>query len=156
MTTADIYLTLDPQSLHNGETIGCLQASAATCKELATRLLVSDVAAYSFDYKVKPSSLAKDAWIVSGYVYGTVIQSCCVTSEPVSNSINEHFQCICGDAATLHMLEQRGLISDNEDPPEPLTDERLIPIGELGVQHFALGIPLYPRLAGASWPEEKQ
>lgn len=156
MSTANIYLVLDPQSLGDKETNGKIKAPSEIRTELAKRLLVSEVTVYSFDYQVRPAHLAKDAWLVSGHVYGTVIQPCCVTSEPVTNSIDEHFQCFCADAATLQALEDRHLIAADDDTPEPFTEEGLIPIGELGIQHFALGIPLYPRLAGASWPDDQQ
>lgn len=92
---------------------------------------------------------------VTGRLYGSVVQSCVVTLEPVENKVSEDIDQLFAPASQIR--EMAALVDDAEegddetaDPPEPIVDG-VIDIGHLAVDSMFLGLDPYPRKPDAEF-----
>jgi uncharacterized metal-binding protein YceD (DUF177 family) len=95
-----------------------------------------------------------DQVIVTGYVRGTVGQTCVVTLEPLVNEIDEPvdvtFAPDTGQAAFSDASDDEGDEDElvEEDPPELIVNG-MIDLGALATEFLVLGLDPYPRKPGA-------
>jgi len=122
-------------------------ASAAEREALAEAYGLVSVDALSAD-------LAVNRWrghgvAVTGRVKAEIVQNCVVTLVPVGQSIDEEISVrFLPDDGKEDPGKEVEVYLDGEDPPETL-DGNTIDLGDLAVEHFAVGIDPYPRAPGA-------
>jgi uncharacterized metal-binding protein YceD (DUF177 family) len=84
---------------------------------------------------------------VIGTVSATVVQSCVVTLEPVTNEIAEAVDLMFEPASAAPARSEAEIEVDPEeagDPPEPLVDGT-VDLGALAIEFLLLGLDPYPR-----------
>ncbi len=116
-------------------------ASDEERKNLAVRFQFLDVLSLSAELTVCVS--ARNCWDVVGQMSGSVVQACCSTGAPISETVD-------------FMIEERYVrnVSSQEavevrmDVTEPLENEA-INIGELLAQSLAIAVTPWPRAHGA-------
>lgn len=87
---------------------------------------------------------------VNGRFSAKVVQRCVVSLERLENEIDEPLLVQFGPPAEAESDLEFSI--DDDDPPEPLTDDR-IDFGELVVQHLAVALDPYPQKSGAHPPD---
>ena len=94
---------------------------------------------------------------VTGNVSARVGQTCVVTLEPVESDIEKtidlRFASRLAEPA-LSKAESTAAHTDDDDPPEPISDGRL-DLGAIATEFLLLGIDPYPRKPGAEFAPVK-
>ena len=129
-----------------------LTANSEERAALARRL---GLAALSrFEVQVTVEADGKGDFVLRGEVQADIVQTCCVTLEPLPAHLVAPLSLIFTRSANAPDKE---LILDVEDePPERLPENGLVDIGELAVQFLVLEIDPYPRKPGATFQERPE
>jgi uncharacterized metal-binding protein YceD (DUF177 family) len=85
---------------------------------------------------------------VEGDVSATVVQTCVVTLEPLTNEVDEAVDLVFEPAMPEPPKPAEDEPTDTADPPEALVDGA-IDLGALAVEFLTLGLDPYPRKADA-------
>jgi uncharacterized metal-binding protein YceD (DUF177 family) len=96
--------------------------------------------------RVELTRRAKDMFVLHATFDAEFVQSCVVTLDPVGGAVSEEFTLIYGPPEAEE--EIGGTIDDNV-AFEPI-DGTVIDAGEAVSQQFALALPPFPRIPGAS------
>jgi hypothetical protein len=113
------------------------------------------LAVENFDADLTVSAWKRDGVRVSGKVRADIVQTCIVTLEPLPAHIEEDvFALFAPEGSRLlrpDSAEGGEILLDAEGPdsPEPFFGNE-IDVGALAEEFLALGIPPYPRKAGAA------
>ena len=144
MTTSDTvaWLVVKPVDLPKSQRFE-YAATPKQCAALAQRFAVLEIRACRFQVLLERTTWSGISRL-SGVVYGTIIQSCVVSLEPVQSVLQEPFACYTGTEAALARLQQSVEWSDDEDPAEPWYADGSLDISEVAIQYLALAIPAYP------------
>ncbi|WP_417513435.1 YceD family protein [Minwuia sp.] len=94
---------------------------------------------------------AEDGVFVDFQLTGHVVQSCVVTLEPVGSDVDERVSLHYTPASSVPAEPNVVDINDEDDPPEPMVDDR-IDIGAAMAEHLALGLDPWPRRPDAELP----
>jgi uncharacterized metal-binding protein YceD (DUF177 family) len=87
---------------------------------------------------------------VTGRLIAEVGQTCVVTLEPLTNTIDEEVDLVFLPGAPEPLAEG----DTDEDAPEPLVDGR-VDLGAIATEFLMLGVDPYPRKEGASFDAPK-
>jgi uncharacterized metal-binding protein YceD (DUF177 family) len=87
---------------------------------------------------------------MDGHLNAQVVQTCVVTLDPVSQTVDEDFSLTFGGAADDIAGGEIELSLDDEDPPDPIIDGT-IDVGEVVAEHLALALDPFPRKPGISF-----
>ncbi|CAK0768664.1 DUF177 domain-containing protein [Azospirillaceae bacterium] len=125
------------------------------CRALAERFDIVAIETLSITARIARAAGGR-MFRVSGSLSATVVQTCVVTLESVTNAVSEEFSTVYAPPA---LIPERGAdidldpVGDDEDDPEPLEDGR-IDVGELAAQYLSLALDMYPRRPDAAIPAE--
>lgn len=86
---------------------------------------------------------------VTGTVEGSATQACVVSLEPVPCVVRETLEVFFHPEADPR-ANVVDIDPDAPDPPEPL-EGQTVDVGAIVLEHFALGLPPYPRADGAEF-----
>lgn len=126
-----------------------LSAKPDELKALADRFGLQSVD--SLEAQVTLKAVAGGALIrVDGHISAQVVQTCVVTLEPVTQSVDEDFSLTFGAAEPEEPGEEIELSLDEEDPPDPIIDGH-IDVGEAVAEHVALALDPFPRKPGIAF-----
>lgn len=127
-----------------------LSAEPAECQAVARRLDLVELKSLTAQVELKP--LARTGLIrVNGRLTAEVVQACVVTLQPLTAVVEEDFELTFGPPeAELDESEEIEVSWDSEDPPDPIVDG-IIDLGEVVVEHLALGLDPFPRAAEAEF-----
>lgn len=141
------------EEVSNAGRIWNLEATAEECALLAQRFRILAVTSLSAKVKVKPSSHS-DIVRVSGELTGQVVQACCVSLAPVSQTVHEEFDLKFSPAADVPEAGAELEIDlSQDDPPDPFYDG-IIDLGEVCAEFLALGLDPFPRAENAEFSFE--
>jgi hypothetical protein len=116
----------------------------ANAKELAALKNYTGVEDITgFTAQVKILALAGGRYRASGTLQASVVQASVVNLEPVPSSIRESFSTEYCPAEAIEASEEDAPF--DADMPEPLEGGRIIPVGTLLSELFALALDPYPR-----------
>jgi uncharacterized metal-binding protein YceD (DUF177 family) len=121
-----------------------IEASEAERAQLALRLDL--IALDRLTATVELVRLAKEIFALHAAFEAEFVQSCVVTLDPVSGTAAEEFTLIYGPPEAE---EEVGGSIEDDVAFEPL-DGTAIDVGEAVAQQFALALPPFPRVPGAS------
>lgn len=134
----------------------CFTADPDECEWLAAEHNVETVRSFAAEFRLQP--WRKMGARLTGTVEADIVQNCVVTLEPVENRICERV-----DISFLPARErdhkrrndgEEAFLVDPEGPDEPeLLESNTIDIAAIAIEHFALGIDLYPRKPGITLPD---
>ncbi len=124
-----------------------LVPDAATLRDLATRLDVSDVRKVRFEGRLEPDG--RDDWLLTAHLGATVVQSCVVTLAPVTTRIEEEVE--RRFLADPPPAPEGEVEMPEDDSAEPLPD--IVELGAVLAEALALALPDYPRAEGAELEE---
>lgn len=131
-----------------------IKSGEAERKAIASAFDLVDVPSFTADVLAKKSD--KDTVLLEGRVVADVIQSCVVSLEPVTQTIDEMFATLLTTADSPIAPSRPGAdvhVDPEDDSPDVLADGR-IDISAIVLEHFALAIDPYPRLPGVVVPSE--
>lgn len=130
------------------------EATADECAAIARRLDLAAVERLEARFELLPEG---EGVLANGHFEAVVVQTCVVTLEPVTNRVEgEIVQRFLPGAEVAAAAETEIEVDAMaENPPEPLVGGAA-ELGELVVEHLALGLDPYPRAPGAdaSLPHE--
>ena len=116
-------------------------ASDEERKSLAVRFQFLDVLSLSADLTIFVS--ACDCWDVVGQMSGSVVQACCSTGAPISETVDFMIE-----ERYVRNVSRQEAVEVHMDLTEPLENEA-INIGELLAQSLAIAVTPWPRAHGA-------
>ena len=112
-------------------------ASEEERQSLATRFQFLDVQSLSAELTIFKS--ARDCWDVRGKLSGVVVQACCSTGVPVSETVD-----FLIEERYVGTIDTKEEVEVHMDEAEPLESEA-INIGELLAQSLAIAVTPWPR-----------
>ena len=120
-------------------------ATVEECAALAARMRIPGVRSLSCHFDLRPGVGGRI--LAKGRLRAAIVQSCVVTLEDVSATVNDRF--------VVHFVPE-GTEIDEDDPESP--DEipyagDQIDLGEAAAEQLALSLDPYPRSPGATLPE---
>lgn len=122
-----------------------LEASPAECAALADRLGLLALHGFHAELTLRPER--DGAVLATGTLGASVEQACVVTLEPVAQRVHE--------AVRLRILPEGQAASEDPDAEDEVETERgMAELGEVLAQWLALALDPYPRLEGASLPDQ--
>lgn len=147
---------IEPAALvRAAQTVLDIEATPDERRTLARRLGLVGLEALHAHLVVRPWQ--KDGFVFEGRLTATLTQTCVVSLEPVAATLDEpvigHFQPAATLAALPSVTESEDPSFDPEapDPPEAMTADGRIDVGELVVQHLAVALDPYPRKPGVAF-----
>ncbi len=143
----------DIRELGPEETRFEFSADAEERSELARRFELLDLTRLEIDGSLR---LMEDERSValSAHFVADLEQQCIVTLEPVRQHIDERFRLVYTPPVDAVPGRREVLVEINEqEPPEPLIGDA-VDVGAAVAEHLSLAIDPYPRLEGATLPEE--
>lgn len=120
-------------------------ASPLERKALAARFGVEDIP--SFEAFLNVDRAENGMLAVTGVVRAKVVQSCVVTLEPVSSTLEDVVDALFAPGSP-RAQDSETILWNDLDPPEPIRGG-VIDLGELAAQHFGIALDPYPRKEGA-------
>ncbi len=133
------------------DTLIVLSATSHECAALAHRLGVVGIKNVVLEAGLKISS--SGGVIAKMKLKALVEQRCCVTLNPVQESISLSFTITYRDACDLEQDNEKEIFEDIDDvheQPEPLFDGK-IDIGVAAIEQLALEINPFPRVKGVEF-----
>jgi uncharacterized metal-binding protein YceD (DUF177 family) len=131
-----------------------LEASETEREALARRFGIEGIGRLTARLALTRDARAKQV-TVRGSFDAEVTQSCVVTLEPFESVVAEHFVArFVRDAATAQATEVFIDLTEEEEPPEPITGDS-VDLGEVVAQYLALTIDPYPRRPGVKFEQGK-
>ena len=130
--TVDVE-TVPPQGLAVS-----LDAGAPERAAIAERLGIPGVEAVTASFTLRP--FAGDATEVRGVVQATLVRTCVVTDEPMTEAIDEAVTCL--------IVSEEPAEAEEEDPDEPdyeVAPDGIVDLADLAEQYLALAMTSYPR-----------
>ena len=112
------------------------QANDKDCERLADRIGVIKVTGFSAHFTAERDNLI----CVKGKIEAEVIQSCVVSGEPVSESINEEFE----EFFTDNKRYKQSIEIDMDSPDITPVENNRIDLEELATQYLILALNPYP------------
>jgi len=124
-----------------------LRATPAECEALAARFGIPAI--HRFEVELDMKTEAGGVVRARGRLSAEVVQSCVVTLEPVTQTIEE--------AVDLRFLPEGREPADDPDGPDEIPSEREgMELGEALAEQLSLGLDPYPRAPGATLPLETE
>lgn len=123
-----------------------LRATEAERQALARRFGLVSLPALAGEVRVKTNFGGEIE--VRGRFSATVEQTCVITLEPFSSSLEERFLLRFARGIAAAENAEEAWSSGDEVPPEPIKGE-MLDLGELVAQQLGLAIDPYPRRPGA-------
>jgi len=144
MTTELVLMADIPVLAKTGQKIH-LSANAEEKKKLAKRIEAPELVDFEADFEAKKQ--ASGIYLLIGHIRAKLVQTCVRTLQPVSTSIDEHFDVTFMDQAVY--AEQEGAEEEHEiEDIEVLTGEE-VNLGEIAAQYLCLSIDPFPVSDGA-------
>lgn len=131
-----------------------LTATPEERQALARRLGLLDLKFLDADLDIRPWRGV--GFAISGHFKAEVVQACVVSLDPVASDLDGEVQARFLPSAMIPPEDvELDADLDAPEPPERLSEDGIIDLGELVVQHLAIAIDPYPRKPGARFtPEE--
>ena len=133
-----------------GQTV-TVEASPAEREALASFLALPAIAVLTATLTLEPQG--RGGARVTGSVHGECTQTCVVSLEPISATVDEAVDVrfappAATDSRSTGPRETQTVSLEDEDEPDPVIDGK-IDLGALAAEFFALGLDPYPRKPGA-------
>lgn len=122
-----------------------LRATPAECEALAARFGIPAIRRFeaALDLRLEAGGLVR----ARGRLSAEVVQSCVVTLEPVTQTVEEEVD--------LRFLPEGREAADDPDGPDEIPGDRAgMELGEALAEQLSLGLDPYPRAPGAALPAE--
>jgi len=134
-----------------GQTVA-VEATAAEREALAAFYKLPSIEALSASLELR--HVEEGAVRVTGAVHGVLTQTCVVSLEPFSATVDEQvnvrFAPRAEEDREARADDRQSFTMDDEDEPDPIIEGK-IDIGALTAEFFALGLDPYPRRPGAAF-----
>ncbi|WP_421781348.1 DUF177 domain-containing protein [Kiloniella litopenaei] len=126
-----------------------IKAKPDECAAVAKRFDLVELRSLSATLELDPKG--KGTLLdVKGQLKADVTQSCIITAEPVSTTINEPFEMLYSFEPIRDTADEILIDIDAEDPPE-MADPTGIDFGEAIVQQLAVMLDPYPKAPNSTW-----
>ena len=144
MTTLEFPRPIRVSNLPEAGQLLRLEASAAECAALASRLGLLALHTLSAELRLRPETAGGIR--VEGHIAASLEQACVVSLDPVPQRVREAF--------TLRILPEGQIPSEDPDSEDEVECENgIAELGEVVAQLLALALDPYPRLEGAQLPD---
>ena len=126
-----------------------LEIAASATERAALAARFGFIALPAFSARVTVDRRIGDQVVVEGRLRGTLVQSCSLSLDPVTQDFDETFRLVFQDGLSEDRDPDSGdaLIDAQADAPEPLPSRRL-DVGEIVAEQLSLAADPYPRRAG--------
>ena len=125
-----------------------LSASKDVLGEIAERFDIAEVSKLDALIRIQDKGKQNGVW-VTGHIKSSLIQRCIVSLENVAEDIDEEFELMLVDEATVERFDNDEAYLDPEIPDYDLLESDSVSPGEIAIQTLSIMMNPYPRKDGA-------
>ncbi len=145
LTTPEFQRCVTLAELDNPLFAKVFTASDEECQRLANRLGLLELPKFSVDVTITPTKVS-GVYRLHGRLHAALAQTCIITLDKLTTTINETFTCLFGEEKPLSLILSS---MDDEADNAEIIEGDAVDVGEIATQFLALAVDPYPRRADA-------